>query len=186
MEAIDIPNWETFDQKIKELRAEHKKESSPLLDWSQSPFVAAFFAFRDDPNGAKPPKRRIYAYCERPIGGIGKGMTHGDPYIHPIGPYVQTHPRHFRQRSYYTICGRFDTTFEQWHFDSHQNAFDDAGHPSQDYLWKFDIPSDERLKVLSLLNDYNLNAFSLFGSEEGLMETMWFREQVLRKQNSGT
>ncbi|MGA7217081.1 MAG: hypothetical protein WBX38_02135 [Candidatus Sulfotelmatobacter sp.] len=47
-------------------------------------------------------------------------------------------------------------------------------------------PSDERLKVLSLLNDYNLNAFSLFGSEEGLMEAMWFRERVLRKQNSVT
>ncbi len=31
MEVIDTPNWETFEQKIKELRAEHKKESSPLL-----------------------------------------------------------------------------------------------------------------------------------------------------------
>ena len=34
-----------------------------------------------------------------------------------------------------------------------------------------------------MLNDYNLNAFSLFGSEESLLETMWFREYVLRQPN---
>jgi hypothetical protein len=46
--------------------------------------------------------------------------------------------------------------------------------------WKFNIPSTERTKVLRLLNDYNLNAFSLFDSEEALLETMWFREHVLK------
>jgi hypothetical protein len=275
MEAIDLPNWEAFEQKVKELRAEYAMESSPLLfrgqgnpewpltttlersgggrmlfseyyrlicasigpevetfagfdvpeyipstdtfcdtellwlqkwptvplyrymaylrhlgfpspllDWSQSPFVAAYFAFRDDPTSESLAKRRIYAYCERPRGA--KGMTHGEPYIYPVGPYVQTHHRHFRQRSYYTICGSFDTAYKQWRFDSHQYAFDNAGHLGQDYLWKFDLPSRERPKVLSQLNDYNLNAFSLFGSEESLMETMWFREQVLRKHNSST
>jgi len=153
---------------------------SPLLDWSQSPFVAAFFAFRDDQLVVKSEKRRVYVYCERPIGG--KGMTLGQPFIHTIGPYVQTHHRHFRQRSYYTICGCFDDTEKQWRFDSHQHVFDHPeDRPDQDYLWRFDIPSAERLKVLRLLNDYNLNAFSLFGSEESLLETMWLREQVLRK-----
>ena len=109
-------------------------------------------------------------------------MTLGQPFIHTIGPYVQTHHRHFRQRSYYTMCGCFDDTEKQWRFDSHQHVFDHPeDQPDQDYLWRFDIPSGERLKVLRLLNDYNLNAFSLFGSEESLLETMWLREQVLRK-----
>ena len=35
---------------------------------------------------------------------------------------------------------------------------------------------------LSRLNDYNLNAFSLFGSEESLLETVWFREYEMRKE----
>src|SRR5258708_4117141 len=33
---------------------------SPLLDWSRSPFVAAFFAFRDNLNGDDAEKRSIF------------------------------------------------------------------------------------------------------------------------------
>ena len=151
---------------------------SPLLDWSRSPFVAAFFAFRDDPPSGRPEKRRIYAYCEMPEGS--KGGALGGPTIYPIGPYVQTHHRHFRQRCDYTICGQFDVAADQWRFHSHQDVFDHA-YPNQDHLWEFDLRSTERDKILRTLNDYNLNAFSLFGSEESLLETMWFREYGLRK-----
>jgi hypothetical protein len=43
-------------------------------------------------------------------------------------------------------------------------------------LWRFVIPSTERAKVLRRLDRLNLNAYSLFGSEESLMETLAFRE----------
>ena len=43
------------------------------------------------------------------------------------------------------------------------------------HLWKFTIPSSERTKVLQLLDSMNLNAYSLFGSEESLMDTVAFR-----------
>ena len=154
----------------------HHGFPSPLLDWSYSPYVAAFFAFRDDPLG-KPERRSIYAYCERPQGV--KGGALGERTISRIGPYVRSHRRHFRQQSDYTMCGILDPHYG-WRFDSHQHAFDNR-RPKQDYLWKFDLPSDERVKVLRLLNDHNLNAFSLFDSEETLLETMWLQEQVLKK-----
>ena len=151
---------------------------SPLLDWSRSPYVAAFFAFREEPiEGVT--RRSIYAYCKTKPGGVVGGAV-GEPTIHPIGPYVQSHQRHFRQRCDYTICARFDTTYEQWRFDSHQKVIDNR-RPGPDLLWKFDVPSAEREKVLRILNDYNLNAYSLFGSEESLLETMWLREYVLRE-----
>jgi len=35
-----------------------------------------------------------------------------------------------------------------------------------------------------MLSDYNLNAYSLFGSEESLLETMWIQEHVLRKKST--
>ncbi len=45
----------------------------------------------------------------------------------------------------------------------------------QDVLWKFTIPATERIKVLKKLDSYSLNAFSLFESDEALMETMAIR-----------
>jgi hypothetical protein len=51
-------------------------------------------------------------------------------------------------------------------------------------LWKFELPSTEREKVLRVLSDYNLNAYSLFSSEESLLETMWIQEHVLRKKSA--
>jgi FRG domain-containing protein len=143
---------------------------SPLLDWSRSPYVAAFFAFREDPV-VPVATRSIYAYCS----GTISGGTLYKPMIVSLGPYVHTHHRHFRQRSEYTFCGNFVEWDAQWRFDSHEKVFENR-HPSQDLVWKFDIPSGERDKVLGILSDYNLNAFSLFGSEESLLETMWYRE----------
>ena len=90
--------------------------------------------------------------------------------------------RHFQQRCDYTICGTYDENYG-WCFDSHQKVFDLA-HPQQDYLWKFELPSTEREKVLRVLSDYNLNAYSLFSSEESLLETMWIQEHVLRKKSA--
>ncbi len=42
--------------------------------------------------------------------------------------------------------------------------------------------SDRTAKVQKMLDSYNLNAFSLFGSEESLMETMALRELHFRNQ----
>jgi hypothetical protein len=153
---------------------------SPLLDWSRSPYVAAFFAFREPSTGVG--KRSIYAYCDNPTGIRGGAV--GEPFIHRIGPYVHTHHRHFRQRCDYTVCGAWDPTYEQWRFDSHEYVFAHR-RPKQDYCWKFDLPSTEREGVLRILNDYNLNAFSLFGSEESLLESLWVREYMLREPLAG-
>lgn len=78
------------------------------------------------------------------------------------------------------MCGSMDSTNE-WCFDSHQKVFDKGRRSEQDLLWRFDLPSGERVSVLRLLNEYNLNAFSLFDSDETLLETMWLREHTLRK-----
>jgi hypothetical protein len=48
-------------------------------------------------------------------------------------------------------------------------------------LTKFSFPWSERTKVLRSLDEHNLNAFSLFGSEESLIETMALRTLTLEK-----
>ncbi len=40
------------------------------------------------------------------------------------------------------------------------------------------------MKVLKMLDSYNINALSLFGSAEDLMEAMALREIHLREMNS--
>ena len=68
----------------------------------------------------------------------------------------------------------------EWRFAKYEDALKDSkvidGVPWNFRLQKLNIPSTERQKVLKVLDEHNLNAFSLFGSEESLMETLAQRE----------
>jgi hypothetical protein len=149
----------------------HHGFPSPLLDWTSSAHVAAFFAFRERTAAEA---CSIFVYCERPsLYGI-KGYTIGEPTMRPIGKYVRTHARHFRQQSNYTICAKFNHDEGGWRFHNHEGVF--GGRSRQDFVWKFDFPTSLRDTMLKSLDAYNLNAFSLFDTQEALLETMWLRE----------
>lgn len=151
---------------------------SPLLDWSSSPYVAAYFAFRDVLQCEEDVS--IYVYLESTSEYLLKGGSSSSPHIHRFGPYVKTDRRHFIQQSQYTICIINDG---DWRYEPHDQAFA-RNNPSQDLLWKYNIPHSERLKVLKLLDGYNINSLSLFGSKESLMETMTLREIYFRDNKS--
>lgn len=173
----DVPEWEedafksngfspiTFSYMIY-LR--HHEFPSPLLDWSYSPYIAAFFAFRKSHDVGK---RAIYVFREftkRPT----KSYWEGQPEIHVMRRDVRSHRRHFLQQSAYTLC--YD---DKLSFGSHEEV-SKSGKSHQDILYKFLVPNSERNEVLRLLGKYNLNAFSLFQTVESLMETLWTKESV--------
>jgi hypothetical protein len=179
-----IPDHSEYDQWLKDFDSlmpckypaydymvylRHHGFPSPLLDWSRSVYVAAYFAFREPPVAERV---SIFVFLERPEGFKTFSIGSPSPSIWRFGPYVRSHRRHFLQQSDYTMCIVRDG---EWRYAAHEDAFarDDA---HQDLLWKFNVPSSERLRVLQSLDAYNLNAFSLFGSEESLMETMALRE----------
>jgi hypothetical protein len=100
---------------------------SPLLDWSKSPYVAAYFAFaraKHDGDVA------IFAYRERANSAGFKISGSDTPQIVSFGPIVKTHKRHFRQQSRYTACIRWES--DRWFFEPHDNVFGQKDNLQQD------------------------------------------------------
>jgi hypothetical protein len=147
---------------------------SPLLDWTHSPYIAAYFAFsraRHDGDVA------IYAYRERPVNFKVGGSD--NPQIISFGPLIKTHKRHFRQQSRYTACVRIKG--DQWYFVPHDTVFGIKDNLQQDLLWKMIVPAKEREKALRYFDQFNLNEFTLFDSEEGLLEMLASRVIDMRE-----
>jgi len=144
----------------------HHGFPSPLLDWTRSFYIAAFFAFW----GAKK-SERISIFCFKEYVEGYKSWSSNSPHIMGLGPYLRTHPRHHVQQAEYTICVLGDKKDPK--YVSHDSSIFGS---NQDSLVKFTLPTSIRKKVLSKLDEMNINAFSLFNNEEGLLDMLAFRE----------
>lgn len=162
--SLHLNGWPGYEY-LAYLR--HYGFPSPLLDWSRSSRVAAYFAFRataeDHVKHAS-----IFVFSEEHF----TSRTNNAPNVFRLGPYLKTHRRHFLQQCDYTMCLLFD---KEWKFARYIDVFERSNHHQGVYR-KFNIPSSERTKVLCHLDEYNLNEVSLFESEEALIKTLAFRE----------
>ncbi|MGE0473804.1 MAG: FRG domain-containing protein, partial [Nitrospirales bacterium] len=157
MKDWDIPNYSPTEGQLTQpppgyefmVYLRHHGFPSPLLDWTRSPYVAAFFAFRSkQPSPSE--NVAIYSYIE--YCGVGKLISSNKASLLGLGSTIKTHKRHFIQQCEYTICRKL--VDDRYVYCPHEEAFQ-QNNEKQDRLIKFIIPRSEREKVLEKLNFMN-------------------------------
>src|SRR5450830_40151 len=145
--------------------AQHHGFPTPLLDWTESPYIGAFFAFSDLPKGEDDGFVRLFTFNRGDWLAdhqVTMDMLDAKKYfsVHMLLPLHN--PRALPQQSVVTSTNIND--IESW--------FNSITPPHREYLTKIDIPKSERAKVMKELTKMGITSASLFPGIEGTCKAL--------------
>lgn len=145
--SLGVDDWE--------LLARHHGLPTPILDWTMSPYVAAFFAFTDSASETSE-WVSVWTFDRE---AFAHGSLAEIEVIDDIDR-IQFNPRAIEQRGVFLRIGTTKKTIEQL---------------LSQHLFRYDIPSSERQLALADLDQMLVNARTLFRDLDGAARSAAWR-----------
>lgn len=129
---------------------------TPLLDWTESPFVALFFSFEDE-QAVSNKNRVVYAVAKSKLEDIIKDklLKNEKNYVSIVDPLTSDNGRLVNQRGVFLSMPP-NTDLENYIKSNVKPGDNEA------CIMKFIIPEGDRKQILKYLNRMNINHLTLF------------------------
>ena len=151
-------NWVEYDDDSWWSLGQHFGLATPLLDWTESPYVAAYFCFSEQPiaESEKTTDRVVHAIDPGEIDKKNQGLESNEQ-VKIIRPLLDQNPRLVNQRGLFTKLP-LGKDLENWIIKNFEGESELAA------LVKIVIPvnSGDRSKFLRILNRKNISPLTLF------------------------